>query len=545
MTPRSTGPRRFAFFARSALLFALGFPVVLGLVQGCATGDPPTSASTSSSSSSGQTGGMGGEGGNATTSSSTASSSTSSSGGGGGGFMPPTGTADYPSEKEVNDITPLANPFDSNTKGFTGSIYPIGDIDVFEVNVTMAGSALTVKISDGKGGCPAGLSSAVRVDGPSGLLAADAGTCPQLTPAMHAELVNLPVGKTYVQVESLKFVVESLYVVEISLEPPTCGNKVIQGPEQCDDGNTMAGDGCSPTCKLEGNYVTEVEPNQPLASANSITGADGAFASIMPVGDQDFFSFDIATTGTSVKLEVTDGFTGCPVGFDSVLHLYSPMGTEIISDDEEGVDSCSLISPALYPEATNLPSGKYTAMVEHFGNSDTQPSYVLKLNLLLPACGDGIRVASEQCDDGNVMTGDGCSATCMSESPWEIEPNNTQLTSTSLWGGTNKFNGAIKPIGDVDYFSFTLPAGMKPVLATHTLNNVATCPGDTQITLFDSMGATIATDNDGAGVGTCSAINGTLYPAVNSLPAGTYYVRVIENMNDAAIGAYTLDVSFQ
>lgn len=36
---------------------------------------------------------------------------------------------------------------------------------------------------------------------------------------------------------------------------PTCGNTVIEGIEQCDDGNTTAGDGCSEICEVEGVMV--------------------------------------------------------------------------------------------------------------------------------------------------------------------------------------------------------------------------------------------------------------------------------------------------
>ena len=31
----------------------------------------------------------------------------------------------------------------------------------------------------------------------------------------------------------------------------TCGNKMVEGSEQCDDGNKLTGDGCSPFCRLE------------------------------------------------------------------------------------------------------------------------------------------------------------------------------------------------------------------------------------------------------------------------------------------------------
>ncbi|MBS3092298.1 VWA domain-containing protein [Candidatus Pacearchaeota archaeon] len=40
--------------------------------------------------------------------------------------------------------------------------------------------------------------------------------------------------------------------------PPVCGNGVKESGEQCDDGNTANGDGCSSTCLLEGQICTEI-----------------------------------------------------------------------------------------------------------------------------------------------------------------------------------------------------------------------------------------------------------------------------------------------
>ena len=40
-----------------------------------------------------------------------------------------------------------------------------------------------------------------------------------------------------------------------------CGNGMLDGSEQCDDGNTAAGDGCSPVCRLEGCVVCTGEPS--------------------------------------------------------------------------------------------------------------------------------------------------------------------------------------------------------------------------------------------------------------------------------------------
>jgi cysteine-rich repeat protein len=43
-------------------------------------------------------------------------------------------------------------------------------------------------------------------------------------------------------------------------QPPVCGNGVREGKEECDDHNTVSGDGCSSTCRKE-NPVIKVQPN--------------------------------------------------------------------------------------------------------------------------------------------------------------------------------------------------------------------------------------------------------------------------------------------
>jgi MYXO-CTERM domain-containing protein len=38
--------------------------------------------------------------------------------------------------------------------------------------------------------------------------------------------------------------------------PMGCGNGVLEGTEQCDDGNLVSGDGCSALCSIEGGGGT-------------------------------------------------------------------------------------------------------------------------------------------------------------------------------------------------------------------------------------------------------------------------------------------------
>lgn len=40
-----------------------------------------------------------------------------------------------------------------------------------------------------------------------------------------------------------------------------CGNGITAGKEDCDDGNTLPGDGCSPTCTVETGYHCNGQPS--------------------------------------------------------------------------------------------------------------------------------------------------------------------------------------------------------------------------------------------------------------------------------------------
>ncbi len=54
-----------------------------------------------------------------------------------------------------------------------------------------------------------------------------------------------------------------------------CGDGLVAGAEQCDDGNNVAGDGCSPTCTLESQPVTKAEGwtcSSPTAAGTTCIG---------------------------------------------------------------------------------------------------------------------------------------------------------------------------------------------------------------------------------------------------------------------------------
>jgi cysteine-rich repeat protein len=357
----------------------------------------------------------------------------------------------------------------------------------------------------------------------------------------------LPVGKYKLQVSSLSGQILPYYVLSVHAAPPGCGDGVIEPPEQCDPGPVMV-PGCSATCMFTGDFIPETEPNNTQATANPLGTHAGFIGAINPVGDVDYYSFQVPGPTSLVFLQTSDGLGGCPANFDSLLTFFGPTGTQLAQDDNSGVDLCSLISPAIYPAAMNLAAGTYYAEVQYKGNTGTCPQYVLTASVRQPGCGDGILEPGEQCDDGplNGTAGAGCSATCTSLAPWEIRPNSSIATATPQWPGFSTWKGAISPLGYHGYFSFTLPTAGVVTLTTHDVDTPDTCTSDTVLYLDKPDSTQIATDDDsGPGPGDpvthgkCSKISN------QSLAAGTYYAWVQRFGDMKIIPSYQLDLLVQ
>jgi cysteine-rich repeat protein len=66
---------------------------------------------------------------------------------------------------------------------------------------------------------------------------------------------------------------------EVTPPAPVCGNNTKEGTEECDDGNTTAGDGCSATC------TTEVTPPAPVCGNGTTEGTEGCDDGNTAAGD--------------------------------------------------------------------------------------------------------------------------------------------------------------------------------------------------------------------------------------------------------------------
>jgi cysteine-rich repeat protein len=150
-------------------------------------------------------------------------------------------------------------------------------------------------------------------------------------------------------------------------EPMTCGNGIIEGTEECDDGNEEIDDGCDDSCQLE------------------------------------------------PPVEWGPGVYCYPEAYSDGSYCHCGCG---IPDPDCGGDASSL---ACHTPGGCIPEAALTwEEVTHVPGRDDNTTCVENV------CGDAFTVGPEDCDDGNTVSGDGCSDTCTIEDgygcEWLAEP---------------------------------------------------------------------------------------------------------------------------
>jgi fibro-slime domain-containing protein len=192
-----------------------------------------------------------------------------------------------------------------------------------------------------------------------------------------------------------------------------CGNGVIESwlGEQCDDGNTTPGDGCSATCQLEPNYVC---PDPGQACMSTVKCGDGRIAGNETCDDGNTMAGD----GCSATCQIEIGWV-CPAPNQPCI---IDCGDGILTGPEQcdppnpghGCSATCTFEPGWFctPPAPRSPDA-----------GAPPPSMCMKTT-----CGNGIKEGNEPCDDGNLIDGDGCSAQCT------LEPDCSSGTCLSKCG---------------------------------------------------------------------------------------------------------------
>ncbi|XXX77058.1 DVUA0089 family protein [Sorangium sp. So ce134] len=477
-------------------------------------------------------------------------------------------------EVEPNDGPASANDAfviapDGRIRAF---IDPEGDVDVFSVTVPDGSvGRLTARTLDGPLGttCSSlGVDTYVTIADGSLETIADHDDIAEDNYCSYLVLEKLSPGDYLVSVQISPAAEPATfdYTLSLALDTSVCGDGALEGPELCDDGNTVGGDGCSAACELD-TPLPEVEPNDTAAEAGERAALRPnalVSGSIEPLGDVDVFAFEVPSVAEIQLATFSPGsLSACVQGVDTFLQLLDVDGATVLaSDDDSGPEACSLIDSSVAPWATQLQPGTYYVTVEEFTNDATIPGYNLLVVFTalcgdgvvegaeacdggegcspecarIPVCGDGVVDGAETCDDGDAESGDGCSAACELEGTLpEIEPNDApdQATAAQATATGALFTASIYPQGEIDYFAIDVPGVADLEVETFDTAGPSSCREiDTVIRLLSPDGALMAEDDDG-GEEACSRI-------LAAIPApGTYLVRV-EDYGGGYIDGYTL-----
>lgn len=307
-----------------------------------------------------------------------------------------------------------------NATTFNGSISPVGNVDNITLNV-LAESYVRAFVAVPSGAsCTA--DTVIRIFNSSGVeIGSDdddgVGTCSEVDPAFDA-FTRLTAGTYYLSIEEKgNDATIPAFTIQVHGRPVNqCGNRALEGSEQCDDGNTASGDGCSDICQFEG--ASETEPNDAVGIADVITGPAAVVGgSITPATDVDVWEIDVPAGSHLVAYLTVDSFLGCPDNPDGRLALIDTDETTVLATNVTGGPggNCGRIAPDTTMAALSMAGGTYYLRVDENGANTSITQYYLHVQVVAPGCGNGIVEGTEQCDDGNMTNGDFCSSGCEGE----------------------------------------------------------------------------------------------------------------------------------
>jgi len=262
---------------------------------------------------------------------------------------------------------------------------------------------------------------------------------------------------------------------------------------------TMTWDGSYSGYELSGVGVVKLdhiadlyEPDDSNGVANWIFDGSLQTHSIVPVGDEDWVKFELASE-SGITLE-TSGPSG-----DTRMWLYDNGLSEVEYNDDSGSGNFDFIDRLCGDDP--LPAGTYFVKIDEYADNDEIPAYDIGFNVI--PCGD------------------------------TFEPDDNSGEANWIFDGSPQTH-SIVPVGDEDWVKFDLASDSGITLETSGPS------GDTRIWLYNN-GLSEVEYNDDGGSGVFSYIDRLC--GIDQLPAGMYYVKIDEFLDDDEIPSYEISLN--
>ena len=222
----------------------------------------------------------------------------------------------------------------------------------------------------------------------------------------------------------------NLFCVKMNCVAGSCGDGVVEAPEECDDGNSVNGDGCDTDCKFS---CVSSDPTRDCVSTNACVGngtcddAQHTCTAGSNVSDgTGCGSAQICVGGTCIAATCGDGFVTPPEQCDFGMGnnvagsgcqpncTFSCTMNPNSCDDGNpcnGTETCGAVTGP-----TGTPGQKCAAGTPLADGTSCGGGKVCKGGVCSTpsaVCGNGVKETGEQCDLGaQDGTGVGCSSTC-------------------------------------------------------------------------------------------------------------------------------------
>lgn len=268
-------------------------------------------------------------------------------------------------------------------------------------------------------------------------------------------------------------------------EPFACGNGVVEAfaGEVCDDSDSAGGDGCSASCQSNetcGNGVVDTIRGEQCDDGGtsyvaSLTGAAetppvataASGSASLTLNPDDTLTYSVTTTGlTATVAHIHLGAAGVP-GPILIPLTGGPASfagtTPALTAEQKAQLKGGLLYVNVHSAAN--PAGEIRGQI---GFAPTAGGDGCSADCRSSeTCGNGVidAVTGEACDDGNVLSGDGCDASCALEacsfvstpSPLGTRPFSVDPAGSALF---NSIIGLGAPVGAVSASApFSLTAG--------------------------------------------------------------------------------------
>ncbi|MEA1926059.1 MAG: SdrD B-like domain-containing protein [Patescibacteria group bacterium] len=203
------------------------------------------------------------------------------------------------------------------------------------------------------------------------------------------------------------------------VECPICGNNEVEKGEECDEGDDN-GKKCIADYNDDCSYCSE---NCEYITIKGPYCGDGNLESQYEECDEG------SLNGQKCTPTYGQSCTYCTEICEEETIMGSVCGDGILNSGEEcddgnniNGDGCSANceKPETCDDQCTLSigcDGGYSCYQDHCRND----ACLSEVDCICPSCGDGVLDPSEECDDGNNISGDGCSADCMIEEEEEEE----------------------------------------------------------------------------------------------------------------------------